>query len=444
MSPADARRYSIAVALSIPLFVLACAFSVGGLVKHEWPGDVPHYQTFGERMMNGEIPYHDFYSEYPPGALPTFVLPAAISEDHYLGGFKWLMTIFGVVALLAAAAILTLLRASTLHLVVALGAIVVAPALLGHVFLNRYDPWPMALVSAALLLLLVRRARVAFALLAVAVTAKIYAVAALPVAAVRVARTERKPELIRALTIFLLTGSVIALPFAILAFGGLGFSFYVQSTRPLQLESLGASILLAADQLGLYEARFFGGKANSIDLHGTLPNVVGVLTSVLLVGAVLAVALLYRRGRESRATFVAAFAASITAYVAFFKVISPQYMTWLIPLVPLVAGTRGRLATAAFLLALLATQIEIYGFEPIHSVAGTHFLAGDPKPWAPWVLLARNLLLLSVFGLLLSQLRLLSSARVPAARAAQGAARESCSGRTAARSRWSSATARRG
>jgi hypothetical protein len=441
LSPADARRYSIAVALSIPLFVLACAFSVGGLVKDEWPGDVPHYQILGERMMNGEIPYHDFYSEYPPGALPTFVLPAAISENHYVGGFKWLMTIFGCVTLLAAAATLRLLRASTVQLALALGAIVAAPALLGHVFLNRYDPWPMALVSTALLLLLVPRARVAFALLAVAVTAKIYAVAALPVAAVRLARTERRAELIRALTTFLLTGLLVALPFAVLAFGGLGFSFYVQSTRPLQVESLGASILLAADQLGLYDARFFGGKANSIDLHGALPQVVGVLTSVLLVAAVLVVALVYHRGRESRAAFIAAFAASITAYVAFFKVISPQYMTWLVPLVPLVAGTRGRLATAGFLLALLATQIEIYGFEPIHSVAGTHFLAGNPEPWAPWVLLGRNLLLLSVFGLLLSQLRLLSSAPVTAARAARGAARGSCSDRTGARSPSSSAAA---
>lgn len=442
MSSVDARRYSIAIALSIPLFVLACAFSVGGLVKHEWPGDVPHYQTFGERMMNGEIPYHDFYSEYPPGALPTFVLPAAISEDHYVGGFKWLMTIFGCVALLAAVGTLRLLRANTVQLAVALGAIVVAPALLGHVFLNRYDPWPMALVSAALLLLLGRRARVAFALLAVAVTAKIYAVAALPVAAVRIARTERKAELIRALVTFLLIGSLVALPFAVLAFGGLGFSFYVQSTRPLQLESLGASILLAADQLGFYEARFFGGKANSIDLHGVLPDVIGVLTSVLLVAAVLAVALVYLRGRESRESFVAAFAASITAYVVFFKVLSPQYMTWLVALVPLVAGARGRFATAGFLLALLATQIEIYGFEPIHTVPGTHFLAGDPEPWAPWVLLARNLLLLSVFGLLLSQLRLLSSARAAAAPAARVAARGSCSGRRDARSRSSSAGGR--
>ena len=62
--------------------------------------------------------------------------------------------------------------------------------------------------------------------------------------------------------------AVVVLPFAIVAFGGLGFSFYTQSTRPLQVESLGASILLAADSVGVYDAHMIGGKANSNDLDG--------------------------------------------------------------------------------------------------------------------------------------------------------------------------------
>jgi hypothetical protein len=419
----DARRCLVAIALSLPLFILACALAVGGLVKDEWPGDVPHYQTFGERVVDGEIPYHDFYSEYPPGALPAFVLPTAVSDGHYVGVFKWLMAVFGCVALAAAAAILTFLRANTPRLVIGLGAIVLAPPLLGHVFLNRYDPWPTALVSLALLLLLLRRSRFAFALLALAVTAKIYAAAALLIAAVRVWRTEQRGQLVRALAGFVAIGALITLPFAVMAFGGFGFSFYVQSTRPLQIESLGASLLLAADRLGLYEARLFGGKANSIDLHGALPDAVAMLTSVILVAAIVAVLHVYRRGADAPERFLVAFVASIAAYVAFFKVLSPQYLTWLVPLVPLVAGTRARIATAGFLLALLLTQIEIYGFEPIHPVAGTSFLAGEPEEWAPWVLLARNLLLVSVFALLLSQLRILSPARAAAARAAPAAAR---------------------
>lgn len=441
---ATARQYVVALVISSLVFLLACTLSVGGLAKHEWPGDVPHYQTLGARVMNGEIPYHDFYSEYPPGALPTFVLPAAISEKHYVTEFKWLMAIFGLIALFAAAATLRVLNAGLRRLVVALGVIAVSPALLGHVFLNRYDPWPMALVSVALLLLLIRRVRIAAAFLAVAVTAKIYAVAALPVGAIRVWRTDGRRASIRALTTLLVVGGLVILPFALVAFGGLGNSFYVQSTRPLQIESFGASLLLVADQLGLYDARLFGGKANSIDLHGTLPAAVGVFTSLLVVAAIALVTWIYSRGRDTAERFVAAFTASIAAYIAFFKVISPQYLTWLIPLVPLVAGARGRIATAAFLAALVATQVEIYGFEAIHTVPGSTFLAGSPDPWAPGLLLGRNLLLLLVFGLLLSQLRVLSHPRAAAAQAAPAAARESCSDPTTERSPSSNARARSG
>jgi hypothetical protein len=441
---ASPRPYLVAAALSLALFVLCSTFGVGGLAKREWPGDVPHYQTFGERMLDGEVPYHDFYSEYPPGALPAFLIPAAISEDHYVDVFKTMTMLLGCIALLAAALTLWLLRADTVRLAVALGSIAVAPALLGHVFLNRYDLWPAALVSLALLGLLARWVRTAFGLLAVAVTAKIYAVAALPAAAIRVVRLQGRPALVRALAVFLLVGAAITLPFAVVAFGGLGDSFYVQSTRPLQIESLGASILLVADRLGIYDARYYAGKANSIDLHGALPTAVGVLTSLLLLAAVGLVVWTYSRRRESAEAFLVAFVASITAYVVFFKVFSPQYMTWLVPLVPLVAGTRGRIAIGLFLAALLATQIEIYGFEPIHPVAGSKFLAGTPDAWAPWLLFARNVLLVVVFGLLVAQLRALSPPPAAPARAVQAAAPGSCSDPRGARSPSSSGAARPG
>ena len=439
-----ARPYAVAVVVSVVVFLLACTFSVGGLSKHEWPGDVPHYQMFGERILDGEIPYHDFYAEYPPGALPIFVLPAAISERHYVTDFKWLMALFGAIALVAAAATLLVLGAGLQRFAVSLSAIAVSPALLGHVFLNRYDLWPTALVSVGLLALLSQRVRTAALCLALAVTAKIYAIAALPAAAVHVARTQGRRASTRGLMALLAVAAFITLPFAIVAFGGLGNSFYVQSTRPLQIESLGASVLLVADQLGLYDAHLFGGKANSIDLHGSLPAVVSVVTSLLALAAVLLVVWTYWRGKDTADRFVAAFTASIAAYVAFFKVLSPQYLTWLIPLVPLLAGLRGRVAMGAFLVALLATQLEIYGFEPIHTVPGSSFLAGDPDAWAPGLLLGRNVLLVAVFGLALSELRALSAPLAAGTRAAPGAGRGSCFGRRDARSPSSSAAARRG
>ena len=38
--------------------------------------DIALYQTYGEWVADGLVPYRDFGFEYPPGALPAIVLPA--------------------------------------------------------------------------------------------------------------------------------------------------------------------------------------------------------------------------------------------------------------------------------------------------------------------------------------------------------------------------------
>ena len=47
----------------------------------------------------------------------------------------------------------------------------------------------------------------------------------------------------------------------------------------------------------------------------------------------------------------------VAAQLALGRVLSPQFVLWLVPLVPLVAGRRGRAATALLALALVATQV---------------------------------------------------------------------------------------
>ena len=38
-------------------------------------GDVRFYENWGNIMTSHQIPYRDFRIEYPPGALPTFMVP---------------------------------------------------------------------------------------------------------------------------------------------------------------------------------------------------------------------------------------------------------------------------------------------------------------------------------------------------------------------------------
>ena len=57
--------------------------------------DWPTYRSTGTRSRHGQVPYRDFAVEYPPGALPAFVLPSLLGGD-YATTFAWLMAACGV------------------------------------------------------------------------------------------------------------------------------------------------------------------------------------------------------------------------------------------------------------------------------------------------------------------------------------------------------------
>jgi hypothetical protein len=381
-----------ATLVAAPLFVLATCLEWGGLLSAAWEGDVPHYGDFANRVFAGQIPYHDFYMEYPPGALPVFLLPRLLSEEHYRLAFKLVMIACWIVAIWAVARVLEALAAPRERMVVALGAMVVTPPLLGHVFLNRYDPYAAMLGVLALLALVLRQELAAGAWLSAGFAAKVFTAATIPVAATRIWRTRGPRRLVESAVVFVLVGLGFAIVFLVTAFGGIGFSYYSQVKRGLQIESLGASILLVADKLGLYDSQWAPAPPGQADLVGTLPKVVGNLSFAVSVVAILAVAWAYYRGSDRDERLVTAFAGSVAAYLIFSKVLSPQYLAWLVPLVAL---TRNRLATALLVVALPLTQAEVeWGDQGLRV-----------PDWTTWLLAVRNALVVWVFFLLLRDLR---------------------------------------
>jgi uncharacterized membrane protein len=367
------------------LFLLSCALAFGGFFSHAFPGDTETYARYGRALVNdGRIPYHDFYDEYPPGSVPVFAAPAAIWDAHYVLVFKLLMAACGLGCVVCSAWIVQRLRLSPWRL----GPLVLAPVLMGPVFLNRYDPLPAFLTSLALVALLRARTVTTGALLGADTAIKIYSVVTLPLAWRRL-RAPRRPVLA-----FLVAAGILFLPFFLIAPGGVGFSFKTQIERHLQIETLGSSILLAGSKLGIHHVDWIYGKPGSIDLGGVLPDVVASLSSALALVLAALIAVRYWRGPDTDARLVTAFAGAVAAWTVFGKVLSPQYMTWLAPLVPLAAGRRGLQAAAVFLAALMLTQVEYFG--------GDHGLRD--QDWVVWALLLRNALLVWSFALLYVQL----------------------------------------
>jgi hypothetical protein len=333
------------------------------------------------------VPYRDVFVEYPPGAFVVLTPPALLPEEAYRHAFKVLMALVGLALLVVAALILVRLGASSRRLYGSLAALSLAPLALGPVSLNTYDAWPALLVGAAVAALLYGRPTLAFALLGFAVTAKLYPAALLPLFCVVVwRRGVRRPLLAFAASV-----AVVVVPFAIVGWHGLWDSFEAQAERSLQVESLGGALLLAADRLGLYEARVVSGSTAAVsrDLAGTLPDALASVSSLLQLAAVGAVVWLFVRVKGEGERLVAAAAATLAGVLAFSKFISPQYLVWLLPLVPLVAPPIGFVAGALLAVAMLLGQLWFFHYREL-------FAVGD----VVWLVVLRDALLVVLFAVL--------------------------------------------
>ena len=122
--------------------------------------------------------------------------------------------------------------------------------------------------------------------------------------------------------------ALVLLPFAVVAPDGVVDSVERQLGRPLQIESLGASVLLAGHQLGLYDPSVVSSYGSQ-NLAGPLPDTLATAQTVLQAAALVAVWILFARGPATPLRLVVACAASIVVFVAFGKVLSPQFMIWL-------------------------------------------------------------------------------------------------------------------
>jgi len=235
--------------------------------------DTPVYERYGEAILGGQVPYRDFDLEYPPAALPAFVLPALAQGDDYGSVFEVLMWACAVAAVVALGLALAAVEAGTARLYAAICFLALAPLALGTVVLSRYDLWPAALTMVSLAAFVGRRERVGFGVLGLAVAAKIYPLVLLPVALVWMAKRRGTRELWIGLAGFAGVLALCFVPFLILSPGGVAHSIGTQLGRPLQLESLGASLLLAAEQLGVYDATVTNSHGSQ-NLAGSLPDTI--------------------------------------------------------------------------------------------------------------------------------------------------------------------------
>jgi hypothetical protein len=357
--------------------------------------DVGVYAHYAALVRAGGVPYRDFAFEYPPAALPPLLVPSYMSWS-YATSFAVLMGVCGVGCIALAASALRTVGAGAARTTAALLLIGLSPLVLGSLFDTRFDLWPTLLAVGAVAALLQERPLLTGGLLGLGFAAKLWPAVLLPIALAHLWRRRGSGSAVAAAGAFALVAAACFVPFAVIAPDGLRTSLTGQLDRPLQVESLGSAVLMAAQHLGMHPlATVTTHGAQALSGHGA--GLAAAVSTALEIVAVVGIWIVFaRRGNGDAETALVASAAAVAAVAAFDKVLSPQYLIWLVPLVLLARGGRGAAGAALLLLALGLTQT----WFPSHywQLALDH-----ASPWS-WYLLARDLALVGLAAVLATEL----------------------------------------
>ena len=338
----------------------ACAGLVGvglftwlGGFRHD---DVSEYHRYALRFWTWAPLFRHLPTEYPPLAILPFSLTVLPPTHEYVFVFGCWMAVLFLAGFGAISALASPARALAYAVYLLVGA---AGTLLG-----RFDLVPALATLAAIELARRHRYRPAYLLLAAGVLLKLYPGFLIPLVALHQWRHVAGAPMARGWSRgaaravaraaapgagFLAAGFGLAL---VANAGGTLSPFTYAALRPLQLESVPASLLWLGTFAGdpAWPVKSFG----SLNMVGPLDAVLKPLTAVSMVAGL---AFVYWRMARGRIDLLRAAIAVVAVAIATGKVLSPQYLIWLLPLVAVESGL------SIPWLAVAALTTAIYPFQ---------------------------------------------------------------------------------
>ncbi|WP_327676400.1 glycosyltransferase family 87 protein [Kitasatospora sp. NBC_00458] len=349
------------------------------IIYHAWYGV----------LQTGTFPLDDVTWQYPPGAALVIMLPGLLP-------WSYLVSFWVICGIADAAAMAVLVRTGLRKGRALTGAWVwvAGVPLLGPMIYNRYDVIVTAIAVAGLLAL-IRRPAVGGLLLGLGGIVKIWPLLGL-IGTPSGRRTRRSWTAAAA--------AAASIGFLLAAGMNGAFEFLTfQKDRGIEVESVGALPIHFARIAGAWDGKVLMNYG-SVEMLGPW---VPVISKVMLAGSVLGFAwlLLWRftARRRNAATMYDAALAALLIFTVTSRVISPQYLVWLVGVAAVCLTVRGTSQRPVALLILAATPLTLVEFPLIF---------GDvvaSKPTAITVLTLRNLLLLA--ATVLSCVRLWRSTR---------------------------------
>ena len=312
--------------------LLAAAFGLTFALdpwQDELVSDVPLYRAYAEVFLEGWLPYHDIGFEYPPLAAPLIALPGLVSVDAETYRYAFAVLAFALAAgvLLASGRLAALGGGDEWP---ALVVVALAPLATGAMIRTHFDLAPVLCLVVGLAAIAAGRSLPGFALLGVGGALKLFPLAAVPVAMAWLLGQRCRGEALAGLGIAALVAALAVGAAVAIDADGARETVEYHLERPVQIESLPATVLN-----GLEEA---GGRApEPVHSHRSdgleHPAADGIaIGSIALMCLVVAALSLCAGAIGGVRGLVLAGLASAAAFAVFGKVLSPQFMLWLIPL----------------------------------------------------------------------------------------------------------------
>jgi hypothetical protein len=342
-------------------------------VVRQMHGKMPEgwVETFPAADGRWHAPYSEVPLEYPPFDLPFFVGPRALvatfaAYGYLFGGLMGLCMLGAIAAAIAAAKKGGADDADIAHKWLLASGLLLAQ---GALAIQRLDPIAALFLGIAMLAAAGRRPFALGLALGLAGAAKILPLLVLPAVVAADWRAYRDRRARARLGAGLAVALVVGLGPLLLSARATIAMLHYHAARGLNVEAtLGIALGIARALVGRSEPA--PASFGSQNLEGPLADLLARLGLPLLVGCT--AWLVFRLAQQpttdqelpkDRLTRIAASAIAATAIVWLTsKVLSPQYLTWGIPLVLAVPGRAGtRLAWTA-ILAMAVTQLYTRGF----------------------------------------------------------------------------------
>lgn len=379
---ARARPQLQAIVL-LGILALLFALDLYGPSRH---GDVDLYHRYAVSFWDTSHPFRALPAEYPPLAVLAFTFTALPPGTEYAGIFGfWMAGLF-----LAGFWLMDRLfdrRTAGLYLVyLGVGA--------AGTLLSRYDLMPAVLTVVALAAARRGKFTAAYVLLAVGGLLKLYPLVLVPAIAIEQQRrlggglSPRRAVVGGVVRAVAVVGAGFGVAYVLAGPDAAGAIQFARG-RPVQVESITASLLWLISALGPMVQ--FDHSFNSYNLLSTASGPVSAMVSLAMLAGL---AWIVWRQARGELNLERAALALVVVLVAGNRVLSPQYMIWILPLVAIAEG----FDVLWLLIALLTTAIWpiaylAEGLRPPHNYYGPGFLL---------LIAARNLLFLIALWRLLA------------------------------------------